>query len=450
MPLERRHARIPAAIALVAVAAFAVLWVGARTPFARGLIARAVTDATGLPATVGQLRIGFFPSPHLDIRELAIAQPPGFGVEPLLGIGRLEAALPWRRLLGVSDRLEAVTISNATARLRVGADGISNWSKLFPQPATGATPAPAPAPAEPAHWALGALELKGGALDYRDAATGAQWQVTGIAATAKQVAPGAAFPIELQLAALAGTNTIHFAAKGEARLDTNAGRYEARALEYRGWLGGDPLPLAGAELTGTLREAFYESGTGEARFAGGHFKFAEIPGRFDGRLDGDELELVADIDVATEAFAPRAPAIVLGHPLPVTADPAAFESLQVTFHARLQEGELALDPLSGRLDDTNFEGRVVPGRRFVRASLDTIDLNRYLPRATKVAATQTAATKTNVTKSVGTKKATLETLAAELAKLDIDAEIRIGEARVAGATMRNAVIRVEPEGEGAP
>ena len=28
MPLERRHARIPAAIALVALAAFAVLWVG--------------------------------------------------------------------------------------------------------------------------------------------------------------------------------------------------------------------------------------------------------------------------------------------------------------------------------------------------------------------------------------------------------------------------------------
>src|SRR5688572_23262574 len=94
MPLERRHARIPAAIALAAVAAFAVLWVGARTPFARGLIARAVSDAVGLPATVGALRLGFLPSLHLDIQGLAIAQPPGFGEEALFEAGRIAVTLP--------------------------------------------------------------------------------------------------------------------------------------------------------------------------------------------------------------------------------------------------------------------------------------------------------------------------------------------------------------------
>ncbi len=290
----------------------------------------------------------------------------------------------------MTERLEAVTVSEATARLRVGADGISNWSKLFPQPAASA--APASPPVEPARWSLGALELEGGAIDYRDAAAGSQWQLTGIKATAEEVAPGAAFPLELQLGGLAGTNTVHFAVKGEGRLDTDAGQYQASALEYRGWLGGDPLPLAGAELTGTLREASYETGTGEARFAGGRFDFAEIPGRFDGRLELDEPAMVAEFDVATDAFAPRASAIIFGHPLPVTTDPAAFESLQLVFRARMQEGELALDPLSGRLDDTNFEGRVIPGRRFVRASLDSIDLNRYLPSAAKTAGTKTAGT----------------------------------------------------------
>ena len=52
MPLERRHARIPAAIALVALAAFVVLWIGVRTPFARGMVAGWVEGAVGLPATV--------------------------------------------------------------------------------------------------------------------------------------------------------------------------------------------------------------------------------------------------------------------------------------------------------------------------------------------------------------------------------------------------------------
>jgi len=427
MPLKRRHARILAAIALLAVAAFAILWAGARTPFARGLVAGAITDATGLPASVGQLRIGLIPSPRLDIAGLAVGD--------LLEVGRIEVTLPWRGLFGATDRIDALTVSNATVWLRVSADGASNWSQLFPEPAAAATPA------EPARWSLGKLALESGTIDYADAGTDSQWQLTAITATASDVAPGSAFPFELQFGGIAGPNTVHFALKGEARMDTDAGRYEADALGYRGWLGGDPLPLAGAELTGTLQQAAYESSTGIVRLAGGQFEFAEVPGRFDGSLDFDEPAPVADFTVATEAFAPRASAIILGRPLPATADPAAFESLQVASGVRIADGELVLDPLSGRLDDTNFEGSVIPGRRFVRASLDAIDFNRYLPPASKPAVGGSGA---------GSKKATLESLAAELAGLDIDAELRIGEARIGDAKVRDAVIRITPDGEGAP
>lgn len=435
MPLKRRHARIPAAIALVALAAFALLWAGARTPFARGLIAGAITDATGLPASVDQLRIGIIPSPRLEIAGLAVSQPPGFGDQPLLEVGRIEVALPWRRLFGATDRIDALTVSNATARLRVSADGTSNWSQLFPEPAAGATPA------EPARWSLGELAFEGGTVDYHDAASGSRWQLTGIGATAGNVAPDAAFPLDLRLGGIAGSNTLHFAIKGEAKLEAGMGQYEANALEFRGWLGGDPLPIAGAELAGTLRQASYESGKGTARFAGGQFRFAEIPGRFDGTLDLDEPALVADFTVTTEAFAPRATAIILGRPLPATTDPAAFESLQMAAGVRMEDGELVLDPLSGRLDDTNFEGRVRPGPRFVRARLDAIDFNRYLPPTAKAASGGSGG---------AGEKATLESLATRLASLDIDAELRIGEARIGDARVRDAVIRITPDGEAAP
>ena len=99
-----------------------------------------------------------------------------------------------------------------------------------------------------------------------------------------------------------------------------------------------------------------------------------------------------------------------------------------------------LDPFSGRLDDTNFEGRAIPARRFVRASLDAIDFNRYLPPAAKPSAGPAAPGP----------KATLESLVAPLSKLDIDAEVRIGEAHVAGARMRDAVLRVVPGAEASP
>jgi hypothetical protein len=146
--------------------------------------------------------------------------------------------------------------------------------------------------------------------------------------------------------------------------------------------------------------------------------------------------LAADFRVVTEAFSPRPSAIILGSPLPATADLAAFDSLQVALEAHLADGVLRLDPVSGRLDDTNFEGHAVPAERLVRAHLDRIDFNRYLPRAAKPAAP--------------TKKATLEELVTELSKLDIDAEIRVDEARIAGATFRDAVVRVEPETVAAP
>jgi hypothetical protein len=74
----------------------------------------------------------------------------------------------------------------------------------------------------------------------------------------------------------------------------------------------------------------------------------------------------------------------------------------------------------------------------VRASLDAIDFNRYLPPASKPAGS-----------GADSRKATLETLAAELASLDIDAELRIGEARIGDAKVRDAVIRITPDGEGA-
>ena len=95
-----------------------------------------------------------------------------------------------------------------------------------------------------------------------------------------------AFPFDLKLGGISGANTMHFAMKGQGRLDTAAGRYEGSSLEYRGWVGGEPLPLAGAELTGSLSRAAYEGATGVAILEDGRFKFAEVPGTFKGRVDG--------------------------------------------------------------------------------------------------------------------------------------------------------------------
>jgi AsmA protein len=347
--------------------------------------------------------------------------------------------IPWSGIFGVSH-VRSLAASDVTVRLIVDRDGVGNWSLLGGDEAASTVP---PA-AEPARWSLGSLRVERGNIDYRDLAAGTQAQAAAITLEASDVAPGESFPFDLKLGGFFGTQTLHFAVKGQGRIDPAAGAYDGRALEFRGWLGGEPLPLAGAELTGELASASYAEATGIVAAEGGRFRFAEIPGRFEGRVHIGENAMEAQVAVATEAFAPRAPAIILGHPLPTTADPAAFESLQLALEAHLENGVLRLDPVSGRLDDTNFEGRSVPAQRIVRLALDRIDLDRYLPRAAA------AGLAGNAAKAAPTKKATLEAAVAELAKLDVDAEIRIEEARAAGAVLHDAVIRVERSEETVP
>lgn len=425
MQLKRPLVLVPAAIAFLMLAAIAVLWLGARTAMARRAVAGWVTETVGLPATVESLRIAFLPLPALDISGLAIAQPPGFGSDPLLEIGRVRASMPWGSLFGPTV-IEALTISDALARLEVAADGESNWSHLFSQPSAGSVETKSA-------WSLGKLALERAALEYHDQAANSRWRLTAITIDAEDMAPAALFPVELRFGGVFGANTIHYSLKGRGRLDTNAGLYEASELDFRGWAGGDPLPLAGLELTGGMKRAAYDGATGIATLESGRFNLAGIPGEFGGTFDLDAPALEADVHVKTDEFAPRPPAIAFGHPLPKTADPEAFKTLQLSFEGRMREGELQLDPITGRLDDTNFDGRLVPGRRLIRANFDQIDVNRYLPPGKE-------------TKSARKAKATLEETIAELGQYDIDAEIRVQEGRVGPARVRDSVIRVERGG----
>ncbi len=425
MQLKRPLVLISAAVAILALVAVAILWLGARTAMARSVVAGWVTEATGLPATIETLRIAFLPLPAVEIGGLTIAQPPGFDTGPLLEIGHVHASVPWGSLFGPTA-VKSISISDAIARLEVTADGESNWSHLFSQPsAGGATERPA--------WSLGKIALERGALEFHDKAADSQWRLTAITIGAEDVAPSTVFPVELRFGGIFGANTIHYALKGQGKLDPSAGHYEASGLDFRGWAGGDPLPLAGLELAGVMKRATFDTATGVAMLDAGRFNLAGIPGEFGGTVDLDEPELEAAIRVRTDDFAPRPPAIAFGYPLPKTADPEAFKSLQLSFEGQMRDGELHLDPINGRLDDTQFDGRIVPGKRLIRAHFDRIDANRYLPPGKE-------------TKSPQKAKATLEETIAELGRFDIDAEIRVQEARVGEARVRDTVIRVERGG----
>ena len=157
MRLKRPAVYVPAAIAILALAALAFAWLGARTPVARRMAADAIADATGLPATIGSMRLAFLPRPAIEIRELAIAQPAGFGAVPLVEVGRARVAIPWSSVLGRSA-IESVAVSEPVLRPAFAADGSDNWSGLI------ARLAELGGEGEP-DWSVGRFELDKGALE---------------------------------------------------------------------------------------------------------------------------------------------------------------------------------------------------------------------------------------------------------------------------------------------
>ena len=100
---------------------------------------------------------------------------------------------------------------------------------------------------------------------------------------------------------------------------------------------------------------------------------------------------------------------------------------------------LAASREAERLRSTRVEARDPRGEP-LRLEQEARALSPVLELAHRVLGVQ------RIEKAAGT----LESLVAPLSKLDIDAEVRIGEARIAGARMRDAVLRVVPGAEASP
>lgn len=422
MPLRKKPAAlILAAIAAVLLLALAVLYIGPHTGAAHRALGDYLGRITGLPVTVESFSIGIFPAPSVEIGGLAMAQPAGFGTDPLVEAGRARITISWGTAFGSDPAIRSIAISDLTVRPEYIADGSDNFSALIERLAKLAGEGKA-------RWSIGQFELERGALEFYDAAADLSFRLTAIGVTADSIVPAADFPVTLHLAGVRGGNTLHFSLQGRGNIDPDASRYLGQDLRIKGWLGGEPLPLAGIELEGGIGVASFNGKSGAAEIRQGTMTLAGIRSTFDMQATIGDRGTSLAFTLATSPFSPRAAAIAFGSPLPETADPEAFKSAEFGAKGRFDQGILQLDFSGGWLDETQWSGGIVPQFRQVRIHADKIDLDRYLAPGLK---------------SRSEKKATLEESVAALGKLDIDAEIRIDEARIAGAKLRNTVLKVE-------
>ena len=418
-----------AVIAALVLLAGAAIWLGAKSTMARRAASDYLGGIIGLPVTLGSLSVGFYPSPSLTVGDLTIAQPAGFGGAALAEFETAELVLPWRSLRRGDPVLHAAEISGVTLRAAIDAEGADNWSAVIARLVEFAGEGPSA-------WAVGRVELERGTVEFHDARSDTRWRLSGIGLTASDAAPTIWFPADLRLAGEYGRHIVHFGVAGRVLLDVDGGRYEGRELRLRGWAGGEPMPLAGIDMAGTVGHCLYEEASGLASLERGNLTAGGVTADFALQAATSPAGPVQGFSVKTASFAPRVPARVLGLPLPATRDPAALASLQVEAAGRLEPGRIVFDEFSGQLDETGFGGSLEwptdGGTPRLRLQADRLDFDRYLaPGNAKAAASP---------------QATIEAAGEALGALDLDAEIRIAEAQAAGAKIRGLRIVIEPEG----
>jgi AsmA protein len=419
-------AALATTLAVLALGLYAI----ARLSWSEARAAGWLTAGLGLPVEIGQLTLGYFPQPWVEVEQLSVAASAAAATDKLLEVERVRIVVPWRTALGRGDRIARAEVDSPRAHLQVDAVGQTNWDELVERlSALGGD--------EPLTGSLGMLEMEGGSIGYRNQQDDSVVEVTGLTISGRNILPGEFFPVEFRAAIQSAGYVLHAAFEGAAMLDPDRDRYAGQDLAISGWLGGGELGLGGVELAADLDSiradlAAYTLGVRGLKFDGlGVKAVAELD------LAALDTSPVAHFKLATEPFAPRTLGHALKRPLPETTDPAALARAVISLRGEGSAGRLQLDDIRGELDDSRFSGTLLlPAAGLppvIRLDVDQVDLDRYLPPASAE------------TKSQASPQAALQSLAAELQSRTVDAEITIGVARAAGVTARELKLTLVPD-----
>jgi len=388
-----------------------------------------LSEILGWPVQVGDLAVGYFPLPWIEVDRLVVAGNPAGDARPLAEVSHLRVQLPWRTVLGRGAHVSSVTLTAPRLVLAVDADGVGNWEpfvdRLVQLGGEG-----------PAAWSVGSLKVEEGGLEYGRAGEAPGVVLTGLAVAAGNPRPATPFDLDLRLAGQAGERTFHATAAGRAMLDPDADVYAADELVLAGWIGGADLPLAGVNWAGSVDSARVDLAAGTALLRGATIDTLGVHADAEVEVTGLDATPTIAFSLETGEFSPRMAAFGVNRPLPETTDPEALSRARLTARGTLSTAGLVVGSLQGELDDTHFDGslRLPSGVEplQVRLQLDVLDLDRYLPPDDPAAPT--------------TPQSALQELLAGLEALDVEAEIRVGEARMSGARARGLTVTLTPAG----
>jgi AsmA protein len=403
-------------------------------------IAKLVQEKTGRPLQIrGELDLKVFPWIALEIHDVTLGNPPGYGNDPFLTVSRASVGVKLLPLLRKQVEVRRVSIDGLAVTLISRGDEENNWKDL------GESDAEAPPDTGgSAKATVAGVDVSKSTLIYRDEAAKSVTRLTNL--EAHTGALGGDDPVDAEIAFDyddgGGARVAHIETKARVVMAAESSRIEVRNLDTKAdWYGA---PEEGSEKTAATKPSdkpiairvssdalVLDTKAETLAPAVLEVKLGALPVKVS--ASGEKLfsAYVVSGQISVPKISPRELMQSFDIEEPVTADPKALTSLEMTSNFRLTETQLQLSGLDLSLDDTKVKGTAgiedleAMALRF-DLDVNAIEVDRYLePEAPEAAGGSAPAT--GQAAAAPPTDLPLETLRG----LNAKGQLRIGSAKVA-------------------
>ncbi|QWA28294.1 AsmA family protein [Pseudomonas sp. RC3H12] len=364
----------------------------------------------------GDIGWSLFPWLGLELHEASIAtlNNPKVPFADLQMLGLSVRVLPLlRREVQMSD----VRVEGLNLTLTRDANGHGNWEdigKPLPNPAVANAPTATPGEAAAAEAEkpqgnersvkldIDSLTVNNARVLYTDEKAGQTYGAESIQLSTGPVHEGVNIPLKASAFLSASQPNLKARTEltGELRFDRRLKRYNLEDMRLSGETSGEPL--ASKTMTFAAQgQVLVDLAANVASWSG--LKVSANQLRALGELNVRDLDKAPQVSggLSIAQFDLRTFLDGIGHPLPATADAAAFKKLELVTRLQGTPNSIALEDLAVKLDDSTFTGRVAVedfAKQALRVRLkgDKFDADRYLPAKSEEAKGATAARQAEV------------------------------------------------------
>jgi AsmA protein len=439
---------VVAVIGLVVLGAVAIVLLVDPNDY-RDDIAKLVEQKTGRPLEIrGKLGLKLFPWIALEINDVRLGNPPGYGTDPFLSVTSASVGVKLLPLLHKQVEVRRVSIDGLSVTLVSRSAEQNNWKDL----SESKEPSPAESAGSTATTSIAGVDVSKATLIYRDEAKKTVARLTGL--EIHTGALGGSDPVDADVKFDYDTGgpakVAHVETKARILMPPESSRIEVQKLDAKAdWFGkpaegaakpaGKPLAIAVSSPSlaldtkaGTLAPTTLE------------LKLGDLPVKVD--VQGEKLlsAYVLSGKIQVSRTSPRELMKSFEIEAPTTSDPKALSAFALASNFRLTEKQLQLSALDLALDETTVKGTFGIEdleAMALRFDLDVngIDLDRYMAPKKEEPKTSGGSAPASAKAAVPPTEIPKEMLRS----LNLQGKLRVGRAKVADLQFTDVRLPVE-------